>query len=121
MTIYVASSHSYESQIRFSGTTEEAFDFARPSHLLDEHVQFACERVRSGAANATPKLTSIIAGMAAGPDSIDDLDDVRTGGMKCLFGRVYDASTLGILLCVHPRAHPATVGGAAAAKPWQSC
>lgn len=36
------------------------------SRLLDEHVRFVDERVRSGAANATAKLTSIIAGMAAG-------------------------------------------------------
>src|SRR5947207_15466894 len=52
------------------------------SRLLAEHVRFACERVKSGAANATPKLTSIIAGMAAGADSIDDLDLVRAGGAQ---------------------------------------
>jgi hypothetical protein len=68
------------------------------SRLLDEHVRFACERVKSGAANATPKLTSIIAGMAAGADSIDDLDVIRAGGMKKLFSGVYAAATLGILL-----------------------
>jgi hypothetical protein len=50
------------------------------SRLLSEHVRFASERVKSGAANATPKLTSIIAGMAAGADSIDDLDVIRSGG-----------------------------------------
>jgi hypothetical protein len=50
------------------------------SALLDEHVRFTSERVRSGAANPTPKLTSIIAGMAAGADSIDDLDVIRSGG-----------------------------------------
>jgi hypothetical protein len=68
------------------------------SRLLDEHVRFACERVKSGAANATPKLASIIAGMAAGADSIDDLDVIRAGGMKQLFGGVYAATTLGIFL-----------------------
>jgi hypothetical protein len=36
------------------------------SQLLDEHVRFTSERVRSGAANSTPKLASIIAGAAAG-------------------------------------------------------
>jgi hypothetical protein len=50
------------------------------SRLLDEHVRFSCERIKSGAANPTPKLTSIIAGMAAGADSIDDLDVIRSGG-----------------------------------------
>ena len=68
------------------------------SRLLDEHVRFTSERVRSGAANSTPKLTSIIAGMAAGADSIDDLDVIRAGGMKELFGGVYACATLGILL-----------------------
>jgi hypothetical protein len=34
------------------------------SNLLEEHVVFRSERIRSGAANPTPKLTSIIAGMA---------------------------------------------------------
>jgi len=66
--------------------------------LLDEHVRFGCERVKSGAANATAKLTSIIAGMAAGADSIDDLDVVRAGGIKQVFGGVYAAATLGIFL-----------------------
>jgi hypothetical protein len=68
------------------------------SQLLDEHVRFVDERVKSGAANPTPKLTSIIAGMAAGADSIDDLDVIRSGGMKQLFDGVYAAATLGILL-----------------------
>jgi hypothetical protein len=68
------------------------------SQLLDEHVRFTSERVKSGAANSTPKLTSIIAGMAAGADSIDDLDVIRCGGMKKLFGGVYASATLGIFL-----------------------
>ncbi len=68
------------------------------SRLLGEHVRFTSERVKSGAANATPKLTSIIAGMAAGADSIDDLDVIRAGGMKKLFGGVYACATLGIFL-----------------------
>lgn len=68
------------------------------SRLLHSHVRFGSERVRSGAANPTPKLTSIIAGMAAGADSIDDLDVIRSGGMKKLFGGVYASATLGIFL-----------------------
>jgi hypothetical protein len=68
------------------------------SRLLGEHVRFVDERVRSGAANPVPKLTSIIAGMAAGADSIDDLDLVRAGGSKRLFDGVYAAATLGIFL-----------------------
>ncbi len=68
------------------------------SRLLDEHVRFVDERVKSGAANPTPRLTSIIAGMAVGADSIDDLDVIRAGGMKQVFSGVYAAATLGILL-----------------------
>jgi Transposase DDE domain group 1 len=68
------------------------------SRLLDAHVRFTSERVKSGAANATSKLTSIIAGMATGADSIDDLDVVRSGGLKRVFGGVYASTTLGILL-----------------------
>ena len=36
--------------------------------------------------------------MCAGADSIDDLDVVRCGGMKTLFGGVYAPSTIGTLL-----------------------
>jgi hypothetical protein len=68
------------------------------SRLLDGHVRFINERVKSGAANPTPKLRSVIAGMAAGADSIEDLDVIRSGGMKKLFGGVYACATLGIFL-----------------------
>ena len=68
------------------------------SDLMDEHVVFRSERIRSGAANPTPKLTSVIAGLLTGADSIDDLNMIRAGGMKRLFGEVYAPATLGILL-----------------------
>lgn len=66
--------------------------------LLDEHVVFIDERVRSGAANPVPKLSSIIAGMLAGADSIEDLEVIPSGGMQRLFAGVYASATLGILL-----------------------
>jgi len=68
------------------------------SQLLADKVRFTCERIKSGAANPAPKLTTLIAGMCAGADSIDDLDLVRSGGMKTLFGGVYAPSTIGTLL-----------------------
>ena len=80
------------------------------SDLLQEHVRFADERVRSGAANPTPKLTSIIAGMAAGADSIDDLDVIRSGAMGKVFDGVYAASTLGILLREFTHGHTLQLG-----------
>jgi hypothetical protein len=68
------------------------------SDLLTDHVVFGDERVRSGAANPVPKLTSIIAGLACGADSIDDLQVIRSGGMPQLFDQVYAPATMGILL-----------------------
>jgi hypothetical protein len=55
-------------------------------------------RIRSGSANPSPKLATLIAGMCAGADSIDDPDIVRSGGMKTFFGGVYAPSTIGTLL-----------------------
>jgi len=52
------------------------------SELLDDHVRFSDERIRSGGANPVGKLTAVIAGLAAGADRIDDLQVVRSGGMK---------------------------------------
>ncbi|MEU0657291.1 hypothetical protein ABZ485_34425 [Streptomyces albogriseolus] len=39
-------------------------------------------------AAADAKVASIVAGMAAGPDSIDDLDVLRHGAMLALFGGI---------------------------------
>ena len=73
--------------------------------MLSERVVFRSERIRSGAANPAPKLTAVIAGMAVGADSVDDLDVIRAGGMKELFGAVYAPSTLGILLREFTQGH----------------
>ena len=48
--------------------------------------------------NAAGKVATIVAGMVAGADSIDDLDVARHGGMPALFGTVYAPSTLGSFL-----------------------
>jgi hypothetical protein len=42
----------------------------------------------SAAANPGPKITSIVAGMVAGADSIDDLGVVRHGALPRLFGGI---------------------------------
>ena len=68
------------------------------SALVADKVRIAEPRIRSGSANPSPKLTTLIAGLCAGADSIDDLDVVRSGGMKTLFGGVYAPSTIGTLL-----------------------
>jgi hypothetical protein len=56
-------------------------------------------------ANASGKVATIVAGMVAGSDSIDDLDAVRHGGMAELFGGVYAPSTLGSFLRVFTHGH----------------
>ena len=68
------------------------------SRLLDNKIRITSTRVKSGAANPAPKLATLIAGMCAGADYIDDVDLVRAGGMKTLFDRVYAPSTVGTLL-----------------------
>ena len=49
-------------------------------------------------ANAGVKVASLVAGMVAGADSIDDLALLRHGGMGKLFSRIYAPSTLGSFL-----------------------
>jgi hypothetical protein len=68
------------------------------SELVAERVTITTTRVASAAVNPAGKLTSIIAGMAAGADSIDDLDLIRSGGMGRLFTQVYPPATLGQFL-----------------------
>ena len=68
------------------------------SELVSAKVAFKTTRVSSAGANPAGKLSSIIAGMAAGADFIDDLDVIRCGGMGRLFGGVYAPATLGQFL-----------------------
>ena len=68
------------------------------ARLLDEKVHITAPRIKSGAANPAPKLATLVAGMVAGADCIDDIDVLRSGGMKSLFGGVYAPSTVGTLL-----------------------
>jgi hypothetical protein len=68
------------------------------TRLLGNKIHIESTRVKSGAANPAPKLATLIASMCAGADYIDDVDLVRAGGMKILFGRVYAPSTDGTLL-----------------------
>ncbi|MFG1711329.1 IS1380 family transposase [Nonomuraea sp. M3C6] len=64
------------------------------SRLAGEHVALtAAEGV-----NPSAKVTAIVAGMACGADSIDDLDVLRHGGMDKLFDGVRAPSTLGSFL-----------------------
>jgi Transposase DDE domain group 1 len=66
--------------------------------LLADKICIPAPKIKSGSANPSPKLTTLIAGMCVGADCIDDIDVVRSGGMKTLFGGVYAPSTIGTLL-----------------------
>jgi hypothetical protein len=55
--------------------------------------------------NPAGKVATIVAGMLAGADSIDDLDIARHGGMRSLFASVYAPSTLGSFLRMFTHGH----------------
>jgi DDE family transposase len=63
--------------------------------------ELAGEHVRIGhqcGVNPQVKVPGIVAGMAGGADSIDDLDLLRHGAMSALFGGIRAPSTLGSFL-----------------------
>jgi Transposase DDE domain group 1 len=62
--------------------------------LADKHLSVPTDK----GANAGLKVASLIAGMVAGADSIDDMSVLRHGGMRRLFRGVYAPSTLGSFL-----------------------
>ena len=62
--------------------------------LVQEHVHVD----RAGGQNALLKIVSLIAGMIAGADSIDDMSLLRHGAMRRLFTGVRAPSTLGTFL-----------------------
>lgn len=64
-------------------------------------------------ANPAAKVTSIVAGMIAGADSIDDLNIIRHGGLRSLFTGVYAPSTLGSFLRAFTFGHVRQVQSAA--------
>lgn len=83
------------------------------SELIDTKVKVASTRVKSAGVNPAGKVTSIVAGMAAGADSIDDLDVLRAGGMGRLFGGVYAPATLGQFLREFTHGHNLQLGSVA--------
>ena len=62
--------------------------------LADERMSVPTDK----GANAGLKLSSLVAGMAAGADSIDDMALLRHGGMGRVFTGAYAPSTLGSFL-----------------------
>jgi hypothetical protein len=66
--------------------------------LLGEKVRISAPRIKSWLANPAPKLATVVAGMCAGADCIDDIDVLRSGGMTSLCDGVYAPSTVGTSL-----------------------
>jgi hypothetical protein len=62
--------------------------------LAQEHLSVPSDK----GANAGLKVTSLVAGMIAGADSIDDMALLRHGGMERVFKSAYAPSTLGSFL-----------------------
>jgi hypothetical protein len=85
------------------------------SELVAERVRLGETRVASAGVNPAGKVTSIIAGMAASADSIDDLQVIRSGGMKRLFDQVYAPATLGQFLREFTHGHSLQLGSVARA------
>ena len=69
-------------------------DRAGLRQLVDEHLSVPSDK----GANAGLKVASLVAGMVAGADSIDDMALLRHGGMGRVFARAYAPSTLGSFL-----------------------
>ena len=69
-------------------------DAAGLRELADQHLSVPTDK----GANAGLKVASLVAGMAAGADSIDDMGLLRHGGMSRVFTHAYAPSTLGSFL-----------------------
>ena len=69
-------------------------DRAGLRRLADEHLSVPGDK----GANAGLKVASLVAGMVAGADSIDDMALLRHGAMKKVFSACYAPSTLGSFL-----------------------
>ena len=85
------------------------------SELIASKVALNATAVASAGVNPAGKVTSIIAGMAAGADSIDDLQVIRSGGMPRLFSEVYAPATLGQFLREFTHGHSAQLASVARA------
>jgi hypothetical protein len=68
--------------------------------LVAEHVEIP-DAANSAGANPTAKVMSLLAGMIAGADSIEDIDRLRHAGNGLVFDQIRAPSTLGTFLVRH--------------------
>ena len=67
--------------------------------LSDEHLSVPTDK----GANAGLKVASLVAGMVAGADSIDDMAPLRHGGMGRVFDACYAPIDAGLVLAARSR------------------
>lgn len=72
--------------------------------LVLEHLAIV-DGDNSAGANPQAKVMSLVAGMAAGADSIEDIDRLRHAGNKHVFGEMRAPSTLGTFLRAFTHGH----------------
>jgi hypothetical protein len=72
--------------------------------LVTEHVKIA-GAANSAGANPAAKVMSLLAGMVAGADSIDDIDRLRHAGNARVFDEIRAPSTLGTFLRAFTHGH----------------
>jgi hypothetical protein len=72
--------------------------------LVAAHLDLGATRNAAGA-NPVAKVMSVVAGMCAGADSIDDLDALRHGAMDAVFDQTRAPSTLGTFLRAFTHGH----------------
>ena len=93
-----------------AAAVDVAFD---DPNLVTEHVKIVDAENAAGA-NPAAKVMSLVAGMAAGADSIEDIDRLRQRGNRHVFDQMRAPSTVGhVPAGVHPRARAAAEHGAA--------
>jgi hypothetical protein len=72
--------------------------------LVAEHLAIV-DADNSAGANPHAKVMSVVAGMAAGADSIEDIDRLRQTGNRVVFGQMRAPSTLGTFLRAFTHGH----------------
>jgi hypothetical protein len=72
--------------------------------LVSTHLDLGAT-VNSAGANPAAKVMSVVAGMCAGADSIDDFDALRHGAMSAVFDQARAPSTLGTFLRAFTHGH----------------
>ena len=65
------------------------------SELIATKLLLRPTKVRSAGVNPAGKLTSLIAGMCAGADSVADVELIRAGGVAEMFSEVDANATVG--------------------------